>query len=243
MVLKDCEPLYRRSLAEARGCGELKEWQKSYFINISCKKTIEEAIRRDFDGWNLKEGCARGVIEEFGFSRTAWVLSATLQDKPYDGRFSRDNRSWAEETYIPPCSRNCSFIVDSHPAVLDGFVGQYRKAYGELNLLSADACESLVGRDLEDKVLVLSPRVLRESCWSQENQLWLASSGFGCRANATGRAVYATCLWDGEVARWNRSDFAGMMQEDKLPDWAVGRLDSIRGNTEATNETMTMDHT
>ena len=225
---KDHAYLYRKSLSEAKRCGEIGDWQESFSYNVACKKAIEDAIRRDFDGLHLKADCARSVIEDFGFLRTSWVLAFTLQDKSYDGRFSRDNKAWAQEIYIPKSDRNREFAVESHPAVLDGFINEYHTVFAELGLISPKVCEPLTGQELEDKVLLLSTKILREAFWSQENQLWLATGGFGCRPSASGRAVYATCLGDGEQARWDRMDFSGILPEHQLPEWAVKRLAEIR---------------
>ena len=70
---------------------------------------------------------------------------------------------------------------------------------------------------------------LKESCWSQENQLWLAHDGFGCRPNAIGRSIRCTCLGDGEMTRWNRTDFTGVLKEKFLPDWAKEKLADVQG--------------
>lgn len=56
----------------------------------------------------------------------------------------------------------------------------------------------------------------------------LAEGGFGCSPSARGRAVYATCLGDGERTRWNREDFAGVLKEKFLPGWAQARLEELR---------------
>ena len=82
--------------------------------------------------------------------------------------------------------------------------------------------------ELEGKVLVMSPFTLKESYWAPENQLWLAGGGFGCSPTAAGRAVYATCLGDGEHTRWNREDFIGILDEQHLPAWAQSKLDELR---------------
>jgi len=55
-------------------------------------------------------------------------------------------------------------------------------------------------------------------------QLWYARSGFGCEPHSSGRAVFATCLSDGETARWNREDFIGVLNEKYLPDWARDKI-------------------
>ena len=89
-----------------------------------------------------------------------------------------------------------------------------------------EGCPSLicVEQDFTGKVLVLSPDTLKESCWSQENQLWYAHDGFGCRPHAIGRSVRCTCLGDGEMTRWNRHEFIGVLDEKYLPDWAREKL-------------------
>ena len=67
-------------------------------------------------------------------------------------------------------------------------------------------------------------RRLREQYWGQDYQLLYARSGFGCEPHSSGRAVFATCLSDGETARWNREDFIGVLDEKYLPDWAREKL-------------------
>jgi hypothetical protein len=94
-------------------------------------------------------------------------------------------------------------------------------AYQALGLFDHTHCET-DSRELEyeGRVLVLSTDTLKESCWKQQDQLWLATGGVGCRPNSSGRAVFATCLCDGEETRWNRHDFIGILKGNHLPDWA-----------------------
>lgn len=228
--MKDYPYLYRGSLAEARRKNQIDLWQESLRENISCKDAIEEAIRRDFDGMHLKGDCVRRIIEQYGFKRTAWVLSNTLQQKEWDGRFSPQNKEWARKTFIPGEGRCTEYLVESHPAVLNGFVSQFREKLQALKLIGPEHCEtdSFSSLDYTGKVLVLSSDALREKFWSPENQLWLALDGFGCSPGAIGRSVRCICLWDGETTRWNRSEFAGVLKEEYLPDWAKEKLEQLR---------------
>jgi hypothetical protein len=73
----------------------------------------------------------------------------------------------------------------------------------------------IAGVDLEGKVLVLKEGVLAKKYNTIGNRLHKASGGFGCNPNASGRAVFATCLLDGEQSRWERSDFEGWITEDE----------------------------
>ena len=181
---------------------------------------------------HLKEDCAKEVLEEFGFKRVNWVLANTIQEKSGDGRFRPDNRSWAQRTFIPEdMGHKVEFIVNSHSEVVNGFVNQVREAYQKLNLFGPEHCEPKSWEELDyaGKVLVLSPDTLRESCWTQENQLWYAHDGFGCSPHAIGRSIRCTCLGDGEHTRWNRSDFIGVLQENLLPEWAKEKLNELTG--------------
>ncbi|NCB52789.1 MAG: DUF3849 domain-containing protein [Clostridia bacterium] len=221
--------LYPYSADEARRLGELNEWRESYRLNKACKEAIEKAIRNNFDGMHLNAGCAKSVLEEYGFKRVNYVLANTVQRLDWDGRFSGANKEWAKGSYIPPDKEhNHSIVVGSHPAVLDGFINQARRAYDVLGLFEYRQCEpDSSSMDYDGKVLVLSPRVLKESAWSGENQLWLATGGFGCRSDSSGRAVFATCLSDGEKTRWNRSDFVGILKDEHLPEWAREKLEQL----------------
>ena len=158
------------------------------------------------------------------------MLSNTLQQKEWDGRFSPQNKEWARKTFIPEEGRRTDYLVESHPAVLNGFVSQFREKLQALKLIGPEHCEtdSFSSLDYTGKVLVLSPAALREKFWSPENQLWLALDGFGCSPGAIGRSVRCICLWDGETTRWNRSEFAGVLKEEYLPDWAKEKLEQLR---------------
>ena len=218
--------LYPYSAKEARERNELSLWREGHRANIACREAIEDAIRRSFDGMHLDKDCITPVLDEYGYKRTAWVLANTLHELKWDGRFSPANKQWAERRYIPQDERhNAEITVRSHPAVLDGFVSFYRKAVQALNLFGAEHCVGdRAEQDYTAKVLVLSPDTLKESCWSQENQLWYAHDGFGCSPHVIGRSVRCTCLGDGEMTRWNRDEFIGVLDEQFLPEWAQEKL-------------------
>ena len=233
--------LYPNSVEEARRMDaeyakagrtsdEVKLWRESFRENIRCKEAIERAISRDFDGMHLKEGCARSVVQEFGFKRVQFVLSNTLQEKDWDGRFSRDNLQWAKATFVPPDkAHNAQFCVGSHPAVLDGFVRFFRREVQALGLFEPKHCVPNSSElDYQGKVLVMKSEVLAEQYWKPEYQLWYAHDGFGCGPHAIGRSIRCTCLTDGEMTRWNRSDFIGAIQEEILPDWAQKKLQELQ---------------
>ena len=222
--MKDYPYLYRRSLAVARRRNQIDLWQESLRENIRCKDAIEEAIRRHFDGMHMRFDCIEPMIRDFGFLRIAWVLANTLQQKNWDGRFSSQNRAWAAQFPVPNEDRVIQYIVESHPAVLNGFVSEYREVLQRSGLFGIEQCEadSFASQSCEAKVLVLSPDILRGGYWSRGNQLWLALE------DLKDNAVRCICLWDDEITSWNRNQLIGVLKEEYLPDWAKEKLEQLR---------------
>ena len=223
--------LYPYSRTEARRLGEVQKHEDSFRLNVDCARAIEQAIREHFNeaAEKLADDCAQPVLEQYGFTRVKFVLANSVNEMGMPHLLSGDVRSWAAQTFVPPDGKyNRYFAADTAAALPEEFIRQTQDAYQALGLFGPEHC---VGDDLdyEGKVLVLSPDTLRESCWDARNQLWLSEGGFGCSPTALGRAVYATCLGDGEQTVWSRADFTGVLDEQYLPDWAVERLEELRG--------------
>ena len=235
-------PLYPYGAKEARERGEIEKWRESFRENCACAGAIEIAIHENFDGMHLKDGAVAWVVNQYGYKRTEYVLANTVQELHYDGRFHPNNRTWAGSHYIPEDeTHNACFAVRSHPAILDGFISNYRKLVMGLGMFDQKHCEPDSSKlDYTGKVLVLSPNTLKEEYWSPENQLWLAQSGFGCSPTARGRSILCTCLGDGEQTRWNRNDFVGVLKDEFLPDWAKESLKQYQRSEQAETQEMQM---
>lgn len=126
-------PVYRQTGMYAREHGELEQFRQSNVANIACRAAIEKAIAENFDGMRLSADAATRVLEAFGSERVLFVLANTVQHKDWDGRFSRENKAWAAAFSIEPdvvmgMDRRLQFVVNSHPAVLNGFITMTRKA-------------------------------------------------------------------------------------------------------------------
>lgn len=120
-------PLYQETLRYAREHGELDTWRVSYEANIACRDAIDAAISEGFDGMYLKAD-VKGVLAEFGQERVTLVLAATLQSRKWDQRFSRNNQEWAAVVpMVDTENRRFDYALNSHSAVLDGYVRQVRK--------------------------------------------------------------------------------------------------------------------
>ncbi len=120
-------PVYCQSFDYAQERHEDTLYWASYKENMACKQAIEAAIRDGFDGMSLSKQGAKEVVKEFGAQRVSFVLACTIQQKPWEGRFSQSNKAWAATIpqAAPETSRDC--MVESHPGVLNVFISQARK--------------------------------------------------------------------------------------------------------------------
>ena len=83
---------------------------------------------RHYDGGRLDRAAAREVVEKFGAERVLYVLAGTLQQNEWDGRFSQDNKVWAETAKADPLfAHRRDFSVQSHPGLVDLFLTQVRR--------------------------------------------------------------------------------------------------------------------
>ena len=120
-------PLYPHSGEYAREHGEIDAFRASRKANEACKEAIEAAIREGYDGMHLAAD-TKGVLAEFGPERVTYVLAATVQNKGWDERFSRSNKAWAAAVPMFEAEdRRSAYVVNSHPTLLNGYVGMMRK--------------------------------------------------------------------------------------------------------------------
>ena len=120
--------VYPHSASYTKEHGELEQYRASNNANLQCKEAIEAAVREHFDGMYLSHDAAKGVIQTYGLDRVMLVLANTVQLQDWDGRYSRRNKEWAKT--IPNFNSDTvrhGYAVNSHPAVLDGFIDLVRE--------------------------------------------------------------------------------------------------------------------
>ena len=200
-------------------------WKESYRENCNCARAIERAIAEHYKD-NRLGVCAPEIISRYGFDRVNWVLANTIQEKNHDGRFSKENKSWANKHYIPQEDTRWYFTVESHPGLVNMFVDQAREAWSALGLFDTEHCESesIIDMDLTNKICILKGTALKEEYRKPEFQLFLACSGFGCKPDALGTKVFGKFLIDDEDATFVRADFIGVIKEECLPEWATEKM-------------------
>lgn len=70
--------------------------------------------------------------------------------------------------------------------------------------------------------------ILRPEFRHANHQLMLCTGGFGAQANARGRTCCCISLYDGRKTSFYRTDFLGVMEEKKLPEWAQKGLEKAK---------------
>ena len=124
-------PVYYEPFSYAKENDEVDLYRTSYRLNTECKQAIHEAIADNYDGMYLGDGAVDQVVRQYGMERVGYILANTLHHKSYDDRFSHGNKEWAEQVSTPEHNADrmtfrTDWVVDSHPAILDGFVTMYR---------------------------------------------------------------------------------------------------------------------
>lgn len=241
--MSEHKPLYTWSLEDAVRSNERDLWRESYKENCECARAIERAITEahDYQNHHLNDAAAP-VIEQYGFDRVNFVLASTIQEKSHDGRFSHQNKDWASCFYLPADEGRWQYCVDSHPVLANAFLDQVRKAWDALSLHDASHCESEQDGEIDytGRVLVLKPDILKDEYKTPDYQLFLADGGFGCKPNSRGRKVFGKFLKDGEDTHFYREDFAGILKDEYLPEWAAEKLQEMNEPEEDESTGMTM---
>ena len=159
----------------------------------------------------------------------------------------------AENPYmVSDCTWNSTLCYESHHNVVGGvdfldimkkFAHRISERVAELETeretrgipvqtLTAADCESIKGVDFTNHVVVIKPESLSYEYRSIDHQLVLCTGGNGARPEAKGRGVFCQNLYDGKSERWERQNIAGIIPEDKLPEWAREKLAALRNPAE-----------
>ena len=124
--------IYRNSGSYAREHGEIEKWRESKAANIACRDAIDKAVAENYDGAHLKtDKILNTVVNNFGRERVELVLAATIQEKPFDGRFSNANKEWAKN--VPMIDGDKCYMVSdrTHSVLLDALAKSFRENYPE----------------------------------------------------------------------------------------------------------------
>ena len=239
-IVSKYETLYRLPLAFAVTRGEKAEWRKSYRENIVCANDIEKAIAENYDGERLNTDCVKALIDKHGFSRLNWVLGATVLEHICDGRISEENKQWARKIGAVAENLRIDFCVNSHPGLVNLLVDSARKQWQELGFYDSSHCISEKDGEIDytGRIVVLKAERLTDDYLRPEAQIFYAESGFGCKPDSNGRKVFGRFLDTDEQTYIFRSEIAGALKDENIPDWAKQKVEEFQQHNEMKMEGM-----
>ena len=87
--------------------------------------------------------------------------------------------------------------------------------------ITAAGCTPITSDDdLNGKVVVIRPDILRREYRGATNQVALCDGGFGASPRSRGSACYCVNLYTGKTSRFERRDILGILKDDQIPKWA-----------------------
>lgn len=117
--------VYPHTFEVARDRGELEIYHKNTQLNRECATAIDKAVSAsnyELYRYDIK-GAVQKVCDEFGPKRVAFVLASVIQHADYDGRYSRENKTWAQSM---PATPEQHYVCNTHPTILDDVAKRVR---------------------------------------------------------------------------------------------------------------------
>lgn len=110
----------------------------------------------------------------------------------------------------------------------------------DVSPIMGEGCTPITGKDdLNGKVIVIRPEVLRREYRRATNQVKLCTGGFGASPNSRGSACFCKDVYSGKESRYERRDVLGVLTPEQRPEWVKYGLKSIKqaeGQKEKTNK-------
>ena len=95
--------------------------------------------------------------------------------------------------------------------------------------ITAESCTAITGKDdINGKVIVIKPEVLRREYRRATNQVKLCTGGFGASPNSRGSACFCKDVDSGKESRYERRDVLGVLTPEQRPEWVKYGLESIK---------------
>ena len=86
--------------------------------------------------------------------------------------------------------------------------------------ITAEGCTPIsYDDDLNGKVIVIKPEVLRPEYRRATSQVKLFTGGFGAYPHSRGSAVFCTEIYTGRQSRFERRDILGVLEPENQPKW------------------------
>lgn len=126
----------------------------------------------------------------------------------------------AVEAYLKKCSEQLTWSKENIPK--------------DMGVINPEDCSHIdYNTDLVGKVVALKLNSLRREYQSADSQLCYVTGGNGARPNSIGRKIFITNLYTGEHYFTVRENIMGVVNKDKMPDWALKNLNVIKAKENA----------
>lgn len=79
--------------------------------------------------------------------------------------------------------------------------------------------------DLNGKVVIIKPEVLKREFERATRQYQLVTGGFGASANSRGTSCFCINIYNGKTGKFQRQDVLGIVAPEQMPDWVKDGLD------------------
>ena len=120
--------VYLRASEYAVEHDEVQAYRASKKENLDCLHDMEKAVSENVSEHWLQSGFEQDLIERYGFERLNYVLAALVRNSGNDGRYSRENREWAQVQPSMESAEERYLYTNTHPVYINGIVDRVRKA-------------------------------------------------------------------------------------------------------------------
>lgn len=132
--------IYKSSLKYAKENGELEQYRESMNLCDECGTFISRSIAENFNNnyLDVKKVTAEAA-GKYGFERAMLMLALRVDSLKYDGRFTADNKEWAQKFLADyPNAEEIRKTADrtlgtAHPVLLNAVTEELRSAFREMN--------------------------------------------------------------------------------------------------------------
>ncbi len=118
------EPVYRKSLKEARNLGEFDQWKASHEANCACSRAFASEYGFAYEEHKAPDFIS-DMIDRFGLERCKLVIASNIQLSPHDGRYNSKVKELAAQIVIPEASadsnrdRRMDYLTNCHPVMIN----------------------------------------------------------------------------------------------------------------------------
>ena len=205
---------------------------KATGISRNCKVDIERGIATHFDGMHLNTDFIANLYALYGEERMNYVLASTVQTSEGDGRYSPGNKAWAKEININNAEDDRrTFYVNSHPAVLDGFITAYRKHVKEFKeQLDKEENKELMSENTRDytKITARGDKVVNIEKDTGGRDIAIIDRTATSNKDYVVAIGYHTATGDWEQGRY------GFVSQEKAENWRKNEYGSEKPKIEYT---------